>query len=83
MGEIERIAASLTAKQVRLLRAMPMHGAKKWRAVYRDAKVAMASAEFAELPFRLAQPTLTGFEFLTPLGADVKAILDNPARNRP
>jgi hypothetical protein len=70
-AEIAGVAARLTKAQRRLLRAMPLNGTKKWRAVYRDAKV----RHWTQLPFSLAVPTLTGSEVLTPRGRALKAHL--------
>lgn len=58
----------MSPSQRRLLLAMPDYRPKKWRAVYRHAKV----RQWAQLPFRLARPTLTGFEVLTDEGRALK-----------
>lgn len=70
--EVEAVAGKLTKAQQRLVLAMPSRGAKKWRAVYRHAKV----RHWTQLSFRIACPTLTGSEYLTPLGLAIKAHLE-------
>lgn len=77
-SDAKAIAAGLSKAQQRLLMAMRSGGPKKWRAVYRDAKV----RHWTQLSFRLAQPTLTGFEVLTPLGRAVKAQLERTDDDR-
>ena len=74
-GEAERVLAGRTAAQARLLCAMRVNRPKKWRAVYRDAKVSFHRGADHQLPFSLAHPTLTGFEVLTPLGLAVRSLL--------
>jgi hypothetical protein len=69
--EAEKIAAKLTPNQRRILLAMRVKGPKKWRAVYRHAKV----TGWTQLPFKLAHPTLDGREVMTPLGLAVRAVL--------
>jgi hypothetical protein len=71
MTEIETIATRLSKPQKRLLLAMTSVRPKKWRAIYRHAKV----RHWTQLPFKLAQPTLTGSEVLTPLGQAVRDYL--------
>jgi uncharacterized membrane protein len=77
-AEIAGVAERLTKAQRRLLRAMPLNGAKKWRAVYRHAKI----RHWTHLPFSLAVPTLTGSEVLTPLGRAVRDHLQRAQRER-
>lgn len=72
MSDAEKIAAGLSRGQRRILLAMRVKGPKKWRAVYRHAKV----TGWTQLPFRLAHPTLDGREVLTPLGLEVRALLE-------
>jgi hypothetical protein len=74
---LEAVAASLSEAQRRLLRAMRVRGPKKWRAIYRDAKVSFHRGANHQLPFSLARPTLTGFEALTPLGIALKSHLES------
>jgi hypothetical protein len=69
----------LTKAQRRLILAMPDTGAKKWRAIYRDAKV----RHWTQLPFSIAKPTLTGFEYLTPRGVQIKRYLANTRTSSP
>jgi hypothetical protein len=69
--DVEALVAGLTKAQRRLLLAMRSSRPKKWRAIYRDAKV----RHWTQLPFSLARPTLTGFECLTPLGLRVRDAL--------
>ena len=75
MSNIAELAGRLTKAQRRLLLAMRANKPKKWRAVYRDAKVSFHNGADHQLPFRIAHPTLTGFEVLTPLGQQVRAHL--------
>ncbi len=75
--DVEAIARGPSEAQRRLLRAMRTRGPKKWRAVYRDAKVSFHRGANHQLPFRLARPTLTGFEVLTPLGLSVRQYLES------
>ena len=65
-------ARQLTPNQRRLLLALPTHGAKKWRAQYRHAKV----GGWTQLPFYIARPSLDGRELLTDFGREVKAVLE-------
>ncbi len=73
-SEAELIAARLSKAQKRLLLAMPLRRRKKWRAIYRHAKV----RHWTQLPFRLAHPDLAGCEIITPLGIEVRAIVAKP-----
>jgi hypothetical protein len=76
MTDPNQIAASLSEAQRRLLLAMSVNKPKKWRAIYRHAKV----RHWTQLPFRLAHPTLTGSEVLTDLGLAVRAILERTGK---
>ncbi len=71
MTDVAEIAHGLTKAQRAILLAMRAGRPKKWRAIYRDAKV----KHWVQLPFSLAIPTLTGFELLTPRGRQVRAYL--------
>lgn len=64
----QTVARGLTKAQKRLLLAMAIDRPKKWRAIYRHAKV----RHWAQLPFRLAHPIGGGFEVLTELGREVR-----------
>jgi hypothetical protein len=65
------MARRLTAKQRRLVLALPTKGMKKWRAQYRHAKV----RGWTSLPFAVARPSLDGRELLTDFGREVKTVL--------
>lgn len=75
MTDAEKIAAGLTRKQRRIVLAMRVNGPKKWRAVYRHAKV----RGWVQLPFKVAHPTLDGREVFTPLGLEIRKILEREA----
>ena len=59
MTDVAEIAHGLTKAQRAILLAMRAGRPKKWRAIYRDAKV----KHWVQLPFSLAIPTLTGLNY--------------------
>jgi hypothetical protein len=72
--EARDFLARATRAQLRLLRAMPARRPKKWRALWRDAKVSFHKGANHSLPFRIARPTLRGSEELTALGRIAKEL---------
>lgn len=74
--QLEREAREWLARasrsQLRLLRAMPARGPKKWRRLWRHAKVHFHKGADHQLPFRIARPMGGGMESLTTLGRIAK-----------
>jgi hypothetical protein len=73
-NSIAEIAEGLSASKKRMLLVMPLNRDKKWRAIFRHAKV---KGWNGMLPFKLSRPTMNGSERLTPLGIAVRKHLES------